>query len=567
MNTGVDFQQEPPALKRGQPRIFATGNGQDPQPRSTNGPQPSSAYLHGNQPQQEPLIVYNSRTGDIKGKGVDRSGIDPTLESRKNQQQPGKPLHQRDNQTSTHDQASEIPIRTVYTEAMSPAMQYRATLEKERNWSRAGGRETSANRPTESQLLPLPNHRVSARRATEPHFEPSPPAPLRKDSSGSSNELQQRFVGPRAQSVDQQQSSNLNGDGVTFKLDRRRSLYSPVVAATTNTVDTEFLNKPPISPPKSSRSFGQRSDSIQLEPVRYHSPPTPSSFNTESSPPATNDYSSEDISASSREPQRNLDPRRQPGGWNVQSSTTSLSTQDSSRKASFASNTSIFSDRERNRSPAVAEPQPSHNRAHKSTQPSRLDKGQTSPPPTHQSRERSRTGAAQTNRGSHMDSFYGGDASLSGMKRLNMINGERTSRADIDEEPEPYFYPLELHLLHPQLFRALLHYLSFYDWCVLQSVSKSLRSQLGRVKELKEEVLERYLSTIGYARWNWEEDEPLVISLRVKSSWLSSAIALTSMFRISVNTCVVFRCRHMSAPESQKVICKRGLPRCRKRRR
>jgi hypothetical protein len=117
-----------------------------------------------------------------------------------------------------------------------------------------------------------------------------------------------------------------------------------------------------------------------------------------------------------------------------------------------------------------------------------------------------------------MDSFYGVDGSLSGMKRLNMRNEEGENHTGIDEEPEPYFYPLELHLLHPQLLRALLQYLSFYDWCILQGINKSLRSQLNHVKELKEEVLERHLSTIGYARWAWEEDEPLMISLRVKSS-------------------------------------------------
>jgi hypothetical protein len=116
-----------------------------------------------------------------------------------------------------------------------------------------------------------------------------------------------------------------------------------------------------------------------------------------------------------------------------------------------------------------------------------------------------------------MDSFYGGNPSSAGTKRFNARNGEGADHTGIDE-PEPYFYPLELHLLHPQMLRALLQYLSFYDWCILQGVNKSMRSQLNHVKELKEEVIERYLSTIGYARWVWEEDEPLMISLRVKSS-------------------------------------------------
>jgi len=60
--------------------------------------------------------------------------------------------------------------------------------------------------------------------------------------------------------------------------------------------------------------------------------------------------------------------------------------------------------------------------------------------------------------------------------------------------------------------------MTFYDWCILQGIRKSLRSQFSQVKELKEEVLERYLSTIGYTRWVWEEVEPLVISPRVKFS-------------------------------------------------
>ena len=111
-----------------------------------------------------------------------------------------------------------------------------------------------------------------------------------------------------------------------------------------------------------------------------------------------------------------------------------------------------------------------------------------------------------------MDSFYGGE------RKSHARNEEGENHTDIPEEPEPYFYPLELHLLHPQLLRGLLQYMTFYDWCILQGVNKSLRSQLSHIKELKEEILERYLSTIGYARWVWEEDEPLMISLRVKSS-------------------------------------------------
>ena len=564
MNTGADFQQEPIALRQGQPRIFATSDEQDPQPRSVNGPQPSPGYMHGKQSQQEPPTVYSSRAGDIKGKGVDRSGMDQMTGFQQHQRQPEK----RDRKTLPRSQPSGTPIRSMYTEAMSPAMRYRTNLEKGKDQDRVGGNGPSADQPSESRPLSLSSNRQSVRRATEPHFEPSPPAPLRKNSSGSTDEPQQRFMSPKGQSVDQQQSPNPNGEDITSRLGRSQSLYSPVVDATKNLPDMGFSEELPISSPKTSGGFGQRSDSAQREPARYHSPPTPSSLNTESSPPTTNEHSSGDINTSSRESPQHRDSRRQSVAQNVRSSTASFSTQDPSRKPSLTSNASVSSDRERGRNPAVVEPQPSRNRPHKSTRPPRMDNDQTSPPPTNpQPRERLRTSAAPANRGSQMDSFYGGGASFSGMKRRDMRNGEEVNHAGIDEESEPYFYPLELHLLHPQLLRALLQYLSFYDWCVLQAVNKSLRSQLSHVKELKEEVLERYLSTIGYARWIWEEDEPLVISLRVMSSWLSLATVLTIICRISANICVAFHYQRTSAPESQKTTCKHGLLPCQKRRR
>lgn len=566
MNTGTDFQQEPLALKQGQPRIFATGNGQESQEWNTNGPpQPSPGYTRGTHPQQEPPILYNSRTGDTKGKGVDRSATDQMQGFQQHQQQPWKPSDQRDDQTLPHSQTSEAAIRTVYTEAMSPAMQYRTTLERGKDRNRPSGNGPSANRPIETQSFLPPSNRQPARRTTKPHVEPLPPVPLREDSSGSSNEPQQRFMGPRGQSVDQRQSLNLSGENTTSKLSRRQTLYSPVVAVTTSLPDVDPSNEPPVSP-KTSKSFTHRPDSIQREPGRYHSPPMSPSFTTESSPPTTNGYSSGGINTSSRESVQNREPRRQPVTQNAQNSTASLSTQDSDRKPSLASNNSASSERERDRNPAVAEPQPNQSRPHKPTQPPRLDNNQTSPPSANRkSRDRSRTSAAPANRGSQMDSFYGGDPLVAETKRRKTRNVEEASSNGIDEE-EPSFYPLELHLLHPQLLRTLLQYLTFCDWCILQAVNKNLRSQLSHVKELKEEILERYLSTIGYTRWLWEEEEPLKISLRVKSSCLLPVIVLTSGCRISVNICVVFHYHAMSTPGSRTTTCKHGPPPCRKRR-
>ena len=63
----------------------------------------------------------------------------------------------------------------------------------------------------------------------------------------------------------------------------------------------------------------------------------------------------------------------------------------------------------------------------------------------------------------------------------------------------------------------ILGYLSFYDWIILFSVTKQIRTQLQDDRDLREEVLERYLETIGYERWGWDEKEPLCLSLRVRS--------------------------------------------------
>ena len=512
MNTGSDFQQEPLSLRQGQPRIFAASDGQDSQPWNANGSQPSLGYGRG----QEPPTAYSGRTGDIKGKSVDRSGTDPTLALHQHHQQPESQFDHRDNQTSTRGQTGETPIRTIYTRAKSPAMQYRESLEKGRDRNRTVGNGPPDNRTTQPQ-----SHRSPVRRSTEPHFELPSPLPLRKHSSGSSDGPQHRFMGPRGQPVDRQ-ALYLNGDDVTSAVNHHQSLYSPAVNIATNVEEPEPLNEPlvpsPKPSPKTTRSFGQqrRSTPVQREPGRYHSPPTSSSLNGEGSPTMTNGHSSPTINGSSSGPPQSRDPRGQLVGWHGQSSAASLSTHDPSRGSSFTSNTSVSSDRERDWSPANMESQPGQNRPHKSTQPRLPDSNQTRPPPTrYRSQERLKTGAVPINRGSQMDSFYGGDASLSGMKKL----GARS-----EEENRPY--PLELHLLHPQLLRALLQYLSFYDWCILQGVSKNLRSQLNHTKELKEEVLERYLSTIGYARWIWEK-EPLVISLRVRPGQLSPRNFLT----------------------------------------
>ncbi|KAF7313847.1 hypothetical protein HMN09_00542200 [Mycena chlorophos] len=83
---------------------------------------------------------------------------------------------------------------------------------------------------------------------------------------------------------------------------------------------------------------------------------------------------------------------------------------------------------------------------------------------------------------------------------------------EVRETRIPGPFPLVNFVLNPQLLAAFLEYLSFYDWCVLSAVTKAVRGRLVASKPLREVALERYLRTVGYARWDGEGD-PLELSL------------------------------------------------------
>ncbi|KAF9265476.1 hypothetical protein L218DRAFT_898215 [Marasmius fiardii PR-910] len=80
-----------------------------------------------------------------------------------------------------------------------------------------------------------------------------------------------------------------------------------------------------------------------------------------------------------------------------------------------------------------------------------------------------------------------------------------------DRPAEPF--PLPLFLAEPALLSSLLSYLYFYEWCMLLSLSKGVRSALLETPQLKEAVLERFLDTVGYSRWTWPDPEPLTLTI------------------------------------------------------
>ena len=86
--------------------------------------------------------------------------------------------------------------------------------------------------------------------------------------------------------------------------------------------------------------------------------------------------------------------------------------------------------------------------------------------------------------------------------------------AELAEETKPTFYPLLRHLQKPELLAELLTHLSFYEWLIFWGgVSKTIRQALDSDPALCDVALERYLGTVGYARWSWLTPEPIRITL------------------------------------------------------
>ncbi|KAJ7088630.1 hypothetical protein C8R44DRAFT_442988 [Mycena epipterygia] len=84
---------------------------------------------------------------------------------------------------------------------------------------------------------------------------------------------------------------------------------------------------------------------------------------------------------------------------------------------------------------------------------------------------------------------------------------------EVRETRIPGPFPLAACITNPQLLSALLVYLSFYEWCILSAVTKEIRMRLVQTPELREAALERYLRTVGYSRWAWDDADPLELSL------------------------------------------------------
>lgn len=112
------------------------------------------------------------------------------------------------------------------------------------------------------------------------------------------------------------------------------------------------------------------------------------------------------------------------------------------------------------------------------------------------------------------------DQRRSRSSRMRSLGSQEVLSSEVETVPEDdedwSSYPLVKHLSEPSLLAALLNELSFPEWMALWSLSKEVRTMLEQVRELREEVLERYLGIVGYVRWRWEPQTPEPFRLTLK---------------------------------------------------
>ncbi|KAG6836729.1 hypothetical protein H0H93_004392 [Arthromyces matolae] len=86
-----------------------------------------------------------------------------------------------------------------------------------------------------------------------------------------------------------------------------------------------------------------------------------------------------------------------------------------------------------------------------------------------------------------------------------------------EEGGQDYLTPF---LSDAKLLGSLLGFFTFYDWCMLLSISREIRFMIVQNPVLRETVLERFLKPVGYSRWNYNDQEPLSLSLQDLSDYM-----------------------------------------------
>ncbi|KAF8220840.1 hypothetical protein L208DRAFT_1416054 [Tricholoma matsutake] len=100
------------------------------------------------------------------------------------------------------------------------------------------------------------------------------------------------------------------------------------------------------------------------------------------------------------------------------------------------------------------------------------------------------------------------------------VPSDISSLAEDQEDQEDREDRITGFLSDPHLLWCLLPLLSFYDWCLVLSLSRVIRYTLVQHPQLRETALERFLKPVGYTRWAWEEPDPLSLSLQDLSDYM-----------------------------------------------
>lgn len=109
----------------------------------------------------------------------------------------------------------------------------------------------------------------------------------------------------------------------------------------------------------------------------------------------------------------------------------------------------------------------------------------------------------------------------------------------------PTYFPIVAFMSDATLLPVILSYLSYSEWLALYSSSKQVQ-QLFQSRILREFVLERFLSTVGYSKWGYEWAEPTALSLRASSIPPPRFIHTDMICRISTTIYEAWRCQHIS---------------------
>lgn len=124
--------------------------------------------------------------------------------------------------------------------------------------------------------------------------------------------------------------------------------------------------------------------------------------------------------------------------------------------------------------------------------------------------------------------------------------------AEVQEQPPreptplPTHFPIVAFLSDANFLPLLLSYFSYSEWLSLYSANKQIQ-ELLQSRILREFILERYLSTVGYSKWDYEWAEPLALSLKA-SSTLVRRTPTNVTYRIFTTIYAAWRCQHMSMP-------------------